>query len=456
MKQYFAYIRVSTIKQGQTGTSLTEQCEAINRFAERNSLKIVHEYEEQETAAKRGRAVFSEMIKAVKRGSAVGIIMHKIDRSARNLRDWAELGELIDGGVEVHFVNENLDLHSRGGRLSADIQAVVAADYIRNLREEVIKGIYGQLKQGFYPMPAPIGYLNCGKGKVKQVDPERGSLIGQAFATYSTGNIGLQELTRQMEHTGLQTKTGRRIGKSEWALILRNPFYAGIMRIKKSGETFVGKHEALVSQKLFDRVQALMDGKLSGNKRVHDHQFRRLLKCAGCGNFLVGEKQKGRIYYRCHTLECSQKSVREDAVEDTLLSLFKELRFTDAENAEIRTSLAERYRHAATTREKELRLYNLQLENVRNRLSTLVDAYLDGTFDRETYLDKKNSYVVEERTIVGKIEKAKSGEDDVLKEVEQILELVNNAYLSYKTADREDRRVLVETISSNLKVEDNP
>jgi hypothetical protein len=41
----------------------------------------------------------------------------------------------------VHFANDSLDLNTRGGRLSADIQAVVAADYIRNLREEAKKGI---------------------------------------------------------------------------------------------------------------------------------------------------------------------------------------------------------------------------------------------------------------------------------------------------------------------------
>ena len=85
-------------------------------------------------------------------------IIHKIDRSARNLKDWSDLGEMIDSGIQVHFVNESLDLHSRGGRLSADIQAVVAADYIRNLREETRKGFYGRIKQGVYPLPAPLGY----------------------------------------------------------------------------------------------------------------------------------------------------------------------------------------------------------------------------------------------------------------------------------------------------------
>src|SRR5207244_2409004 len=106
----------------------------------------------------------------LRQGRADGVVIHKIDRSARNLKDWADLGELIDGGIQIQFANESLDLHSRGGRLSADIQAVVAADYIRNLREETRKGFYGRLKQGMYPLPAPVGYLDMGKGRVKEID----------------------------------------------------------------------------------------------------------------------------------------------------------------------------------------------------------------------------------------------------------------------------------------------
>ena len=112
---------------------------------------------------------------------ALGVIIHKIDRSARNLRDWAKLGDLIDRGLNVQFVHDNVDLQSRGGRLSADIQAVVAADFIRNLRDEVKKGFYGRLKQGFYPLPAPVGYLDRGGGKKKEPDPVMAPLIRQAY-----------------------------------------------------------------------------------------------------------------------------------------------------------------------------------------------------------------------------------------------------------------------------------
>ena len=91
------------------------------------------------------------MIAALRKGQADGLVIHKIDRSARNFGDWAKIGELADAGIDVHFATESLDFRSRGGRLSADIQAVIAADYIRNLREETIKGINGRLKQGLYP-----------------------------------------------------------------------------------------------------------------------------------------------------------------------------------------------------------------------------------------------------------------------------------------------------------------
>ena len=186
MQQYFGYVRVSTVKQGEKGVSLQEQKDAIARYAQRYSLEISQWFEEWETAAKRGRPLFTQMIRLLRQKKAQGVIIHKIDRSARNLKDWADLGEMIDAGIEVHFANESLDLHTRGGRLSADIQAVVAADYIRNLREETKKGFYGRLKQGFYPLGAPIGYLDQGKAKPKVPDPERAPLVRQAFELYAT------------------------------------------------------------------------------------------------------------------------------------------------------------------------------------------------------------------------------------------------------------------------------
>ena len=96
-KRYFAYVRVSTVRQGQ-GVSLTEQRLAIEQHATANGLNIIKWFEEMETAAKRGRAVFQIMLKEVERGRADGVIIHKIDRVRETSGTGADLGELIDRG----------------------------------------------------------------------------------------------------------------------------------------------------------------------------------------------------------------------------------------------------------------------------------------------------------------------------------------------------------------------
>jgi DNA invertase Pin-like site-specific DNA recombinase len=58
----FAYVRVSTVRQGEHGVSLQEQRDAIEQYAARNSLATAQWFEERETAAKRGRPRFSQML----------------------------------------------------------------------------------------------------------------------------------------------------------------------------------------------------------------------------------------------------------------------------------------------------------------------------------------------------------------------------------------------------------
>src|SRR5258706_857019 len=104
--RYLAYLRVSTPKQGE-GVSLLTQWETIVRFAARKQLRVTGWYEEKETAAKRGRPIFLNVLQMLRSRKADGLIVYKVDRSARNLKDWAELGELIDQGIPVYFASDD-------------------------------------------------------------------------------------------------------------------------------------------------------------------------------------------------------------------------------------------------------------------------------------------------------------------------------------------------------------
>ena len=298
-------------------------------------------FEERETAAKKGRPIWNEMLKLLRKGTAQGVVIHKIDRSARNLKDWADLGDCIDEGIEVHFANEGLDLNSRGGRLSADIQAVVAADYIRNLREEAKKGIYGRLKQGFYPARAPIGYQDNGAAKPKTIDPVKGLFVRRAFELYATTKFSIPTLQDELFRMGLRNHAGGKVTRAGVSVMLNNPFYIGLIRIKRTKQMFQGNQEPLISKHLFDRVHDILEGRFNTRTKVHEFPFRRLIKCTGCGYSLIGELKKGRVYYRCHTKDCPTTSIREDAIESVVTTELAKLAFNVEERAYLTTRIAE-------------------------------------------------------------------------------------------------------------------
>ncbi len=445
---------MSTQRQGQQGTSLAEQTAAIDRYAKSWNLNVVKRFEERETAAKTGRPVFLDMVKALKEQKARGVIIHKIDRSARNLRDWAELGSLIDIGVEVHFVNESLDLNSRGGRLSADIQAVVASDYIRNLREETIKGIRGRIKQGLYPFPAPPGYKNMGSAKPKALDPVQGPLIKQAFELYATGNYSLYALVEEMYARGLRNRQNRKFSKNALNMCLRNPFYMGLIKVASMVELFVGQHTPLISKPLFDSVQSVLDGKKITKKTRHFFVFRRVVRCGHCKNFLIPERQKGHVYYRCHTRECVQRPLREEAISGQLCEVLKQIEFSDDELSHFEVLINKFHEEAPKRIQEHRQQLEMRTQLNTSRLEKLADAYMDGVFDREIYAIKKNSLINEKADIVSELNELDQDTEQITLKLRNFLELAKSAYLSYESADDEKKRDLIKTVTSNLVATD--
>jgi len=452
-KDYFSYIRVSTQRQGQLGTSLAEQQAAIERYAQRYNIHISRQYEERETAAKQGRPVFLDMLKALRHGKASGLIMHKIDRSARNLKDWADLGSLIDKGIEVLFANESLDLNSRGGRLSADIQAVVAADYIRNLREEAKKGIYGRLKQGLFPFQARVGYLDAGGGKPKKLDPVQAPLVRKAFELYASGDYSLSILTEKMYQLGLRNKNGNMVCENTLNDILKNPFYMGLIRIRTVSELFIGKHKAIVSKILFDQVQDVLAGKNIKKKVKHFFLFRRCVICQRCGRSLIAEKQKGHTYYRCQAKNCIQKSIRQELIETTALKTFKRLQFTDEEYNFLESEILSYQQQEPEQFEVIKKQLLLELAQTKARLAKLADAYVDEVFDKETYAGKKNELIIRQQEINERLNTEKVRETSYLDDLREFLEPLKSVYLSYKKADVGEKREMVQLVFSNFFVD---
>ena len=204
---------------------------------------------------------------------------------------------------------------------------------------------------------------------------------------------------------------------------------------------------------LFNQVQQVLRGKRNGRTATHDFLFRRLMQCHGCGYSLIGERQKGRIYYRCHTSTCRATCVREDAVEAHLSAILKPLQFNEAEKQYFATHLPAMREEAAQHNAEIQQSLSLQLTQIVVRLNRLTDAYLDQVLDKEAFEQRKTALLVERRGLEEQIAELKARPQHVADRLSEFLELAGSAYSAYKVGLTNEKRELVEILTSNREVD---
>ncbi len=447
MKPCFGYIRVSTTRQGD-GASLDAQRDAITSFASQNGLTITKWFEEQETAAKTGRPLFDTMLKLLRQGEAKGLIIHRIDRSSRNYADWARLDEASRAGIKIYFAADSLDFDSRGGRLLADIQMALAADYSRNLSLEVKKGQQGRLRQGLYPFRAPIGYLNP-QSATKPIDPIKGPLVQQAFELYCSGEYSITSLTFEMQRRGLTGYAGRPVVRRNIETMLRNPFYMGKILLK--GVLYDGAHEPLISAKQFQRVKEIKAQRTQKKSTKHGMRYRGLVQCGHCGRVLTGERQKSNIYYRCHTKDCPSRSIREDVLADALIRKLKRLALNDDDVAALTARFdAWLSNHDTTAMEQSL---HLRMADAQSRQDRLTDLLVDGTISKDDYDLRRQNGVFELAQLDEELKRLRSLHKSQA-DLKALVDMATDLPTTFKAGTPTEKRSLLKSCFASIELKD--
>ncbi|WP_454922353.1 recombinase family protein, partial [Actinomyces naeslundii] len=147
-KRAISYIRVSTREQAQRGGSeegfsLPAQREANKRKAQSMGALVVKEFADRgESARSANRPELQKMLAYLKEDGGIDyVIVHKLDRLARNRADDVEINRAFEeAGVRLVSTSENID-QTPGGMLLHGIMSSIAEFYSRNLANEVIKGM---------------------------------------------------------------------------------------------------------------------------------------------------------------------------------------------------------------------------------------------------------------------------------------------------------------------------
>src|SRR6266568_7989982 len=189
MKTAVIYVRVSTKEQAERGDdpegySIPAQRLACRRKADALGAEVVEEYIDRGESAKTAdRPELQRMLERLKARDIDYVIVHKVDRLARNRVDDVTIGlALRAAGVQLVSVTENID-DTPSGKLLHGIMASIAEFYSQNLASEVIKGSVQKAKAGGTPYGAPIGYLNIRQvvegREIRTVvpDPDRAPLV---------------------------------------------------------------------------------------------------------------------------------------------------------------------------------------------------------------------------------------------------------------------------------------
>lgn len=449
MERVYGYVRVSTLKQGD-GVSLIEQKSAIQEFAQKNNLSVIRWFEEKVTASKEGRPAFNEMIKLLSKGKSDGACFHKIDRSSRNYGDWNKINILADAGINFYSVSDGINLSDEAQRLPADILAAMSTHYSRNLRKEVLKGFYGRLKQGFYPLNAPVGYQDMGGGKNKEIDPFYGPLIKKTFELYCTNRYGIIDLAKEMNKRGLRGKTGAKVTKTGISNILRNPFYMGIIRIKKTNEVFAGSHKPIISKALFNQAQRILDRKCGKKIRKHYLPFSKMMRCEHCQYALIGEIQRSHVYYRCHTKNCPTSPIKQEQVEVSLQQFLTDISLSKAQLESLSLKLHKTVQLDGGMIERELKGLRFKIVALDEKVDKLTDAVVDGIIEKDIFFRKKQRLIEQQIGIREKIEAIQEEKEGKKNLVDKFLEQLEILILKGKQQKTDEIVDLVKFSTSNI------
>jgi len=311
MPGYFIYCRKSSEAEDRQVLSIESQTRELEQLAAKLNLPVLEILHESKSAKEPGRPVFNQMMHRLYRGEAAGIICWKLDRLARNP---------VDGGSIIWAIKQN------GIRVLTPAQSYAREDdniilmyiefgmaqkYVDDLSKNVKRGLKTKIENGWFPGVAPAGYLNytdkqTGENRLIK-DPERFPLIRRIWDLMLTGVYTPSRILELANNEwGFRTRPTKTMGgkplcRSAIYQILTKPFYYGRFEYPRgSGKWYQGRHEPVVTESEFERVQVLLGRRGTARPQTHlEFPFTGFIRCGSCGSGVTAEEKHQLICDNC-------------------------------------------------------------------------------------------------------------------------------------------------------------
>lgn len=344
------YCRVSSAVQAKEGDSIPAQLEALNKYASEQNYQIIGTFvDDGISGTKYDRDEFQKMLDLVEDGKVDIILVTKMDRLHRSLRNFLNMQDVLDrNGCHWKAIWEpSYDTTTPQGRMIinmmmnlAQFEAEQTGQRVRQVQEhklrqrEVISGT------------TPHGYSIVDKHLVPNEDADD---VRRAFDIYDrTGN--LSKTAEAMAGTNLPTTvTGMK-------RMLKNRRYIG------EAHGMTDFCEPIVDKEVFDRVQIALSRNIKHNQK-HTYLFSGLMRCAECGASMSGHYWVGRkcLGYRCQKHYCPKvnrcengRIITDGVLEKKLLDMLPNVIIEQVEMQEKKSAPVVSYERQKAALEKKI------------------------------------------------------------------------------------------------------
>lgn len=384
------YTRVSTKEQADNNQSLATQKKYCDDYARKNRMEVVEYFGGTYESAKTDeRKEFTRMLNFVKKSKdqISSIIIYSPDRFSRSGANAIYIAKMLQQNhVTIRTVLQETDTSTSSGVFHQNMQFLFSEYENNQRREKCMAGTLEKLKRGEWPAKVPIGYDQLTvKGQQQITINAQGKLLKKAFIWKAEQQLPNMEILKKLKALGLK------ISKQRLTETFRNPFYCGILTHNLlEGETVEGKHEKMISQEIFLRINEIQASNNQGyttDKSDNRLPLRNYLICASCGTHMTGYevKKKGILYYKCNKIGCKvNKSAKHlHAQYEDLLNSFK---MDERLLAPLQHQLLATFNKLHEQQAEEVKQIKTTLKSIQEKLDNLEERFvMAGEITKEQY-----------------------------------------------------------------------
>jgi len=422
------YGRVSTEEQAQEGFSIRAQQQKLKEYAKIMEWSIYDVYLDEGISGKniKERPAITRMITDIKAGHVKNVLVFKIDRLTRSTADLVYLIDLFkEYDCAFNSLMESIDTSTASGRMFIKIIGIFAEFERENIAERTRVGFERKAREGYTNAAKCVSYgYDKAKGqKIQTVNEFEAENVRMIFDMYVNQGMSQSGIAKSLNLRGISTKNNSFWTSAAVNSVLRNCNYIGNVRyaMREPGRNFEteGRHEAIVSEELYNEAQILIEKNsiYTPTKRPNEkNYFVGFVYCAKCGRRLKSHshskkhkksdsKSFSNVTFVCRKQKmklCDAKSITTHKIERALIEYFSHIEnFTVLNSVE----LEQKRQQARQDAEAQITAFNERLKKLDGKEREIMGFYVAGELEFASYRAMKKQLDGDREFIRAEIDK---------------------------------------------------